>query len=41
MKTDKYCCRIYPVILFIASALITFALWYFDEGNRSFSFLAD
>ena len=37
----KYCCRIYPVILFILSVFITTAIWYLDEGSYSFSFLTN
>ena len=39
MKTNKYCCRIFPIILIIVSAIIASAIWYFEEGKHSFSFL--
>ncbi len=41
MKTTKSCCRIFPVILFAVSVVVTMAIWYFDEGNHSFSFLTE
>lgn len=41
MEPNKYCCRIFPVILIVISFLIALAIWYFDEGIRSFSFLTD
>lgn len=41
MEKNKYCCRIFPVILLIISLILSLAIWYFDEGKRSFSFLSD
>ncbi|QGY45655.1 hypothetical protein GM418_18860 [Maribellus comscasis] len=41
MKTNKYCCRIFPVILVILSAIIAAAIWYFEEGRHSLVFLTD
>ena len=41
MEPNKYCCRIFPIVLIIISFLIAFAIWYFDEGNKSFLFLTD
>jgi hypothetical protein len=41
METNKYCCRIFPVILIAISFFIALAIWYFDEGIQSFSFLTD
>lgn len=38
---EKYCCRIFPVILFVISAMVTTAIWYFDEGSHSFSFFTN
>jgi hypothetical protein len=41
METNKYCCRIFPIILIVISFFIALAIWYFDEGIRSFAFLTD
>jgi len=41
MKKNKYCCRIFPVILMVISLIISLAIWYFEEGIHSFSFLTD
>lgn len=41
MEKNKYCCRIFPIILVAVSLFIALALWYFDEGKHSFSFLSD
>ena len=41
METNKYCCRIFPIILIVISFFIALAIWYFDEGIQSFSFLTD
>ena len=41
MEKNKYCCRIFPIVLIIISFFIGLAIWYFDEGIRSFSFLTD
>jgi len=41
METNKYCCRIFPIILIAISFFIALAIWYFDEGIRSFSFLTN
>lgn len=41
MKNKKLCCRIYPVILIVLSAILSAALWYFDEGIHDFLFLKD
>ena len=41
MKQNKTCCRIFPVVLLIISFLIALAIWYFEEGIHSFSFLTD
>jgi len=39
MKTNKYCCRIFPVILIVIAFVIALAVWYFEEGIHSFTFL--
>jgi hypothetical protein len=41
MEKNKYCCRIFPLILIIISLIIALLIWYFDEGKHSFSFLTD
>jgi hypothetical protein len=41
MEKNKYCCRIFPVILIIISLLIALFIWYFDEGKHSFSFFTN
>jgi hypothetical protein len=41
MEKNKYCCRIFPVILILISMLISLVIWYFDEGKHAFSFLTD
>jgi len=41
MKTSKYCCRIYPIILVIIAFVFALAIWYFEEGLHSFSFLSN
>ena len=41
MEKNKYCCRIFPIILIAVSFVIALAIWYFDEGIHSFSFLTD
>ena len=41
MEKNKYCCRIFPVILIVISLVIALGIWYFEEGIRSFSFLTD
>lgn len=39
MNSNKHCCRIFPVVLLLISVLIGLAIWYFEEGLHSFSFL--
>ena len=41
MKQNKYCCRIFPVILLFISFLTALSIWYFEEGIHSFSFLTN
>jgi hypothetical protein len=41
MTKNKYCCRIFPIILILISLVIALSIWYFDEGVHSFSFLSD
>lgn len=41
MEKNKYCCRIFPIILIVISFVLALVIWYFEEGIRSFSFLTD
>ena len=41
MKSNKYCCRIFPIMLVVLSAIVASAIWYFEEGQQSFSFLTN
>lgn len=41
MKTNKFCCRIFPIVLVLISTVIALGIWYFEEGIHSFSFLTD
>ncbi len=41
MEKNKYCCRIFPIILIVISFVLALAIWYFEEGIHSFSFLTD
>lgn len=41
METNKYCCRIFPIILTGISIVIALAIGYFEEGKHSFWFLTD
>ena len=41
MQKNKYCCRIFPIVLTTISLIISLAIWYFEEGKHSFSFLTD
>ena len=38
---NKYCCRIFPIILILISTVISLSIWYFDEGIKSFAFVTD
>ena len=35
----KLCCRFYPVLLIFISLILATAIWYFDEGVKTFEFL--
>ena len=41
MEKNKYCCRIFPIILIVISFVLALGIWYFEEGIHSFSFLTD
>jgi hypothetical protein len=41
MKINKYCCRIFPIILVLISLVIVLAIRYLEEEIPSFSFLTN
>ena len=41
MEKNKYCCRIFPVILIMVSFVIALAIWFLDDAKHSFSFLVN
>ncbi|MBT3384409.1 MAG: hypothetical protein HN778_09880 [Prolixibacteraceae bacterium] len=41
MKSNKNCCRIFPIVLILISTVLALAIWYFDEGVYQFTFLTD
>jgi len=41
MARNKLCCRIFPIVAVIISAVIAAAIWYFDEGVHELRFLSD
>jgi len=41
MEKNRICCRIFPIILILASFVISLGIWYFDNGTHSFTFLTD
>ena len=41
MKINKYCCRVFPIILMIIAFVFAVAIWYFEEGMHSFAFLSN
>lgn len=41
MPKNKLCCRIFPVVLIVISAIINAAIWYLDEGVHELRFLTD
>ena len=41
MNTNKYCCRIFPIILIFIAFVVALAIWYSEEGIHSFAFLTD
>lgn len=41
MAKSKLCCRIFPIVTIVVSALLGAAIWYFDEGVHEFRFLTD
>jgi hypothetical protein len=40
MAQTKWCCRIFPVVLILISAIIAAGIWYFDENAHTFAFLS-
>lgn len=41
MERSKWCCRIFPVVLILVSAILAALIWYFEEGVHEFRFLTD
>ncbi|QIA07351.1 hypothetical protein [Draconibacterium halophilum] len=41
MLKNNLCCRIYPLVIILVSALISATIFYFDEGAQEFSFLRE
>ncbi|HYQ56474.1 MAG TPA: hypothetical protein VEP89_03925 [Draconibacterium sp.] len=41
MQKNKLCCRIYPVVIILVSAVISAAIFYFREGAHQFRFLTE
>ena len=41
MQKNNLCCRIYPVVIILVSAIISAAIFYFREGMHEFSFLIE
>ena len=39
MVTNKICCRVFPIVLFLISLALSAAIWYFEEGVHQFNFL--
>ncbi|WP_319273019.1 hypothetical protein [uncultured Draconibacterium sp.] len=41
MQKNNLCCRIYPVVIILVSAVISAAIFYFKEGMHEFRFLTE
>jgi len=41
MQNNKLCCRIFPIVLILGSTVIAFGIWYFNNGEPKFAFLAN
>jgi hypothetical protein len=41
MEKNKYCCRIFPIIILLISTAFSLMIWYFEEEMYSFAFLID
>ena len=41
MKNKKLCCRIFPVVLILVSAIVVVSVGYFREGVFQLNFLSD
>ena len=41
MQKNKLCCRIYPVVIILVSAVISAAIFYFRERTHQFRFLTE
>ena len=40
MQKSNLCCRIYPVVIILISAIISFSIFYLKDGVYDFSFLS-
>ena len=38
-ETNRWCCRIYPIVLILISTVIAAAIWYFKGEVHHFTFL--
>ncbi|WP_319478960.1 hypothetical protein [uncultured Draconibacterium sp.] len=41
MQKNNLCCRIYPVVIILVSAVISAAIFYFKNGAHQFRFLSE
>lgn len=38
-ENSRWCCRIFPLVLILVSAIIAAAIWYFSENRMQLTFL--
>ncbi len=38
-KENRWCCRVYPIVLVLISAIIAVGIWYFNKDVHSLVFL--
>lgn len=41
MTKSKSCCRIFPIVLILMSAVFSSVIWYLDEAAHQFVFLSN
>lgn len=41
MQKNKLCCRIYPVVIILVSAIVSAAIFYLKDGAHEFRFLSE
>lgn len=41
MLKNNFCCRIYPVVIILLSAILSAAIFYFDKGALEFRFFTE